>query len=192
MAFNKEAKLTPYERRMVEEMTRTDEARPRSITEAYCRAYPAKASPITNNNEASKIFNKPHVQAAIAAIEAKLEADRRRASRGNAQAIQTEAWNLMRHPEATIANKVNTLKVLISLLPKDQTEEHVLKDSAVSKVELQARLEEIFSSVADKAIDVSPEQTTEQDILAAQEDEDIEAEVLSITSEIDTPDEPAY
>jgi hypothetical protein len=192
MAFNKESKLTPYERRMVEEMTRTDAGRPRSITEAYCRAYPAKASPITNNNEASKIFNKPHVQAAIAAIEAKLEADRRRASRGNAQAIQTSGWALFNDPEATIDNKINALKLLKSLLPKDQVEDHVLKDSAVSKVELQARLEEIFSSISDKAIDVSPDTTTEQDILAAQDADDIEAEVLSITAEIDTPDEPAY
>jgi hypothetical protein len=185
-------RLTPYEVSFVTQLTRTDLAKPNSVVEAYERSYPAKANHRTNTNEASKIFNKPRVKAAIAEIEAKLEADRRRASRGNLQAINAAFWKLYEDPQATIQNKINALRGLASILPKDQKDESPLKDSAVSKADLQARLEEILSTVADKAIDVSPDQTTEQDIKIMKHTIDIDAEVISLTAEIESDPEPDY
>ena len=169
---------------MVRELTRTDVGRPKSVTEAYTRAYDALGARRTVQNEASKVYNRPRVQAAIADIEAKLEQDRRRAARGNAQAIQTALWGLYNDPEARVADKINSLKALASLLPKESKEDSVLKDSAVSKADLQARLEEILTSHTDKAIDISPDATTESDILSANKHDDIEAEVLSLEAEI--------
>jgi len=148
------------EKQLLWEMTRTDLDRPRSAVEAFERVYASNGTRKTTTNTVYKIMQRPHMQKAKADIEARIEADRRRASRGTAQAIQTALWKEADSADRS-SDRIAALRALSSLVPKDSTGDP-LADSASSKLELQARLEEILSSVPD-AIDVSPEASVIED-----------------------------
>jgi hypothetical protein len=174
----KERKLTVNEKGFVVEMTRVDEDRPRTTTEAYKRVYKNNNNPTTCNTEASMILKRPHIQAAIAVIETKIEADRRRASRGNLVSIQMKLWNIVDRQSTTTYEEIAALKTLASLLPKGATESSPSEDSAASKAELIERLKQALSDVPD-AINVTPESDTY-----------VEAAVIDIQSRVELVVEP--
>jgi len=160
------------------EVTRTDKDRPRSALEAYERAYDNNGSRRTKTNDVSKILAKSHIKDAIEEAEAKIEADRRRASRGTAQAIQTALWNEVHSPEARSSDRISALKALVTLLPKGALEEKPLDDSVSSKHELVERLQELLEGNLDDVIDITPDD-------GEIEDGDImEAEILEIQAEL--------
>lgn len=172
-------KLTVNEQEFVREMTRVDNDRPRTATEAYRRVYKNNNSRQTCNTEASLILKRPHIKHAIAVIEDNIELDRRRASRGTAQAIQNKLWNIVERPTTTTYEEIAALKTLASLLPKNALESSPNDESASSKQQLIDRLKEVLSDVPD-AIDVTPESDTR-----------VESAVIEINSVIeDTDDVP--
>ena len=182
-------KLTVNAQEFVQEMTRVDQDRPRTATDAYQRVYKNNNSRQTCNNEASLILKRPHIQAAITEIEDRIELDRRRASRGTAQAIQIKLWNIVERDTTTTYEEIAALKTLASLLPKNAIESSPNDDSAASKQQLVERLKQVLSDVPD-AIDVTPESDVE-----------VDSAVIDITSAIESEDdhpddepedEPAY
>jgi hypothetical protein len=180
-SLKKTRKLTVNEQEFVSEMTRVDDDRPRTGTEAYRRAYRNEnPNRQTCYNAASEILKRPHVKDAIAVVEAKIETDRRRASRGNAAAIQIKLWNIVDQDTTTTYEQIAALKTLASLLPKNAVESSPNEDSAASKAELVERLKLVLTDVPD-AIDVTPESDVE-----------VDAAVIDITSRVDqlTEDEP--
>jgi len=172
--------LTLSEKNFLFELTRTDSLRPKSNVEAYCRIYKTNQSRKTDIHECSRALGRPHMVKALADIESKIEQDRRRASRGNMQAIQTALWEEARDADKA-ADRISALRTLASLLPKNAIDESTLS-SASSKSALIDRLNTILSSV-DDTIDVSPE------IQAESVDE---KEILEIEAELLSSDEPDY
>lgn len=168
----RERKLTLNEKEFVQEMTRIDEDRPRSAVEAYQRTYKNNNSKQTCYSEASQILKRPHIQDAIAVIETRIEADRRRASRGSLVSIQMKLWRIVERKTTSTYEEIAALKTLASLLPKGATESSPNEDSAASKAELVERLKQVLSDVPD-AIDVTPESDVKMD-----------AAVIDITSHI--------
>jgi hypothetical protein len=152
----KNRKLTDSERCFVEEVTRLDDDRPKTSTEAYRRAYNPKGNTTTVYNDASRVYNRPHIQEAIATIEAKIEADRRRSSRGTLQMMQQKLWGIAEDPLASHRDQISAIKGLRDMMPKDITEDSVNADSAASKEELVKRLRIVLADVPD-AIDVTPD-----------------------------------
>lgn len=175
-------KLTPNERTFVIEITRTDANRPRTAGDAYRTAYAANGNRRTITVDASKIMAKTHVAAAIENIRMDLEADRRRKSLGQQQAIQTALWNEVNAADGRPADRISALGKLITLLPKDPEEYSPLKDSAASKAELISRVEAILSEHIKDAIDI----TAESDVVEPDESTE-EDEVLEIEAEIVDP-----
>jgi len=169
-------KLTVNEQEFVREMTRVDNDRPRTATDAYQRAYKNNNSRQTCTAEASMILKRPEVQAAIATIEERIELDRRRASRGTAQAIQIKLWNIVERSTTTTYEEIAALKTLASLLPKNAIESSPNDDSAASKAQLVERLKQVLSDVPD-AIDITPES-----------DVRVDAAVIDITSRVASED----
>lgn len=175
----KARKLTVNEKEFVAEMTRVDDNRPRTTTEAYKRVYKNNNSPTTCNDEASMILRRPHIQDAIAVIETKIEADRRRASRGNLVHIQMKLWNIVERTTTTTYEEIAALKTLATLLPKGATESSPSEDSAASKAELVERLKQVLSDVP-SAINVTPESDTH-----------VDAAVIDIQSRVELVVEPS-
>jgi len=167
--------LTRNEKEFLFELTRTDPLRPKTNVDAYCNIYRPNSSRRTQVNECSKILSKPHMVKALAEIEAKIEQDRRRASRGNAQAVQVALWKEAREANRS-SDRISALKAISAILPKSAFETSVLDGSAVGKAALVARLDELLSSV-DETIDVSPQIQEEQTTAA-------ELEILEIESEL--------
>jgi hypothetical protein len=170
MGSNKKTRaLTISEKLFVEEMTRLDDDRPRTATEAYRRAYNPKGVPTTVYNDASIVFNRPVVKAAIAVIEARVESDRRRAARGTLQHIQAKLWGIAEDPLATHRDQIAALKGLRDMMPKDAIESSPNKDSAASKEELVSRLRTVLSDVPDPieviaGVVIEPDAETDIDI----------------------------
>jgi hypothetical protein len=193
----KKRALTISEKLFVEEMTRLDDDRPRTATEAYRRAYNPKGVPTTVYNDASVVFNRPVVKAAIAVIEAKVESDRRRAARGTLQHIQAKLWDIANDPVARDSDKIAALKGLTSMQPKDASESSPNKDSAASKEELMSRLNAVLSDVPD-SIEIVGGVVVEHDVepdVDVDVDSDVEIEVDIVSIHDDTPDdddEPEY
>ena len=175
--------LTSNERAFVVELTRTDENRPRTRLEAFSRAYPGNTGKRTSKSvDASRVYARKHVQDAIAAVESRIEAERRRASRGNAQAIQTKLWGVVENATRD-ADVIAACKVLVTLLPKGAIDADPSKDSAHSKDELVERLKELLDDNLPDVLDVTPigdgddvDDESETDI----EVMEIEAELLSV------------
>ena len=148
-------KLTISERLFVEEMTRLDDDRPRSANEAYRTAYKPQGNPRTVQKDANTVFNRPHVQKAIALIESKIEADRRRHSRGALTRMTNKLWDIADDPNASHRDQISAIKGLRDMLPKDIIEDSPNLDSAASKEELVSRLQAVLSDIPD-AIEVGP------------------------------------
>jgi hypothetical protein len=170
-------KLTVNEKEFVQEMTRIDDDRPRSAVEAYTRVYKNNNSRQTSYSEASQILKRSHIQDAIAVIETKIEADRRRASRGNLVSIQMKLWNIVDRKTTSTYEEIAALKTLASLLPKGALESSPNEDSAASKAELVERLKQVLSDVPD-AIDITPES-----------DVQVDAAIIDITSRVEVLDD---
>ena len=196
-------KLTISEKMFVTEMTRLDDDRPRSANEAYRTAYDPKGNPRTVQKDANTVFNRPHVQKAIALVESKIEADRRRASRGTLQRVQTKLWDIADNPNTSDRDVISALKGIRDMMPKDIVEDSPNIDNAASKEELVQRLQAVLSAVPD-AIEIGPVVTDDGEDTVEDEDLDdhtvIDIHVLpppAIESEDDHPDdepedEPAY
>jgi hypothetical protein len=173
----KNRELTDKEKRFVDEVTRIDEDRPRTSTEAYRRAYEPTGNSTTVYGDASRVFNRPRVQAAIATIESRIEADRRRASRGTLQHMQQKLWSIADDPLASHRDQISAIKGLRDMLPKDLVDDSPNSDSAASKEELVKRLRVVLADVPD-AIDVTPDLETGSD-----------ADVIDIRA-VESPAEP--
>lgn len=179
--------LTPKERALVNEITRTDAGRPRTKTEAYRRAYDPQGSNQTVTNEASRILKRPKIVAAIEKIEAQIEMDRRRASRGNAQAIQTALWNLAETAERE-SDRINALGKLITLLPKHPEDEG---DSVSSKADAIEKLNRILEQHLPEAVDVGP--VVGDAVPTFEDDEPLQVEAVVVDEPVEEPDiEPEF
>jgi hypothetical protein len=174
--------LTMKEKAFVREVTRIDADRPSTASEAYRRSYDTQGSNRTVSVEASKLMAKPHIRAAVEIEEARIEADRRRSSRGSAAAIQRALWEEYSVAEKS-SDRINALKVLKDMLPKNAGNE--LEDNVSSKQELVTRLMEIMEDVADGAVEVIPSDVVEK-LNPTQDDDDLalDIEVLDVQSEL--------
>ncbi len=181
-------KLTSNEREFVTEITRTDANRPRTAGDAYRTAYAANGTRRTITVSASEIMRKPHIIAAIENIRMDLEADRRRKSLGQQQAIQTALWNEVHANDGRPADRISALGKLIMLLPKDPEEDSPLKDSAASKADLISRVEAILSEHIRDAIDVTAESdVVEPADVPTEDDAEHEDEILEIEAKVVDP-----
>jgi hypothetical protein len=170
-------KCTISEKMFVDEMTRLDENRPRSANEAYRTAYDPKGNARTVQKDANTVFNRPHVQKAIAVIESKIEADRRRASRGTLQRVQTKLWDIVDGEHTSDRDVIAALKGIRDMMPKDIVEDSPNIDSAASKEELVQRLQAVLSDVPD-AIEVGP--VFDEDGFPDEDEGTSEADVIEI------------
>ncbi len=150
----KKKNFTSRERAFVMQITRTDKDKPVSITDAYRRTYNAAGAPPTVRACASLLYNKPHIQAAVQAVNASLEMERRRGRRSSIAAIETALWAEAKNaPEPR--DRISALKELHRMAPKDTEEEDPMEGSAVSKEAALSRLHAILESALPPTLDVT-------------------------------------
>lgn len=203
-AHKTRTKLTVIEASYVEQLTRVDTEKPRSLSDAYAIANPraAKWKRQTLTNEASKIFNRPIVQKAIDEVKRKLEIERRRSVRSTKTSIENALWKEVDDADRS-SDRIAALRTLASMVPDDLPEEAVV--NAQSREELINRLEGVLERDLGNAIDVTPEADAPL-LLADQEPEGavnetmsegsssevLDVEVSSTTFEPEVPDSPEY
>lgn len=149
-------KLTVRESAFVTELMRTDKDRPKSITEAYSRVYSVENSaPITISNNASRVYRRKHVQAAIEKEKDRLERERMRAMRSSAVAVETALWAEV-IPTNSAKDRIAALKVLAAMT-KSRKDESPYEETAASKEQVIDDIKKILSDSISIPIDVTPE-----------------------------------
>jgi len=197
-------KLTRLEEAYVNELTRIDDDRPMTLTEAFLRVNvnARKWARQAQNNEASVMYRRPIVQRAIQARQAMIDAERRRTSRSSRAMIETALWKEAKGADRA-SDRINALKAIAAMLPPDQDDSSAA-DEAASRQELVAELEALLSASLGQAIDVTPEITSgEEDQVEPEESDDStgdedSSDVLDVDATITeswddpTPEEPAF
>lgn len=197
-------KLTRLEEAYVNELTRIDDDRPMTLTEAFLRVNvnARKWARQAQNNEASVMYRRPIVQRAIQARQAMIDAERRRTSRSSRAMIETALWKEAKGADRA-SDRINALKAIAAMLPPDQDDSSAA-DEAASRQELVAELEALLSASLGQAIDVTPEITSgEEDQVEPEESYDStedqdSSDVLDVDATITeswddpTPEEPAF
>jgi len=197
-------KLTRLEEAYVNELTRIDDDRPMTLTEAFLRVNvnARKWARQAQNNEASVMYRRPIVQRAIQARQAMIDAERRRTSRSSRAMIETALWKEAKGADRA-SDRINALKAIAAMLPPDQDDSSAA-DEAASRQELVAELEALLSASLGQAIDVTPEITSgEEDQVEPEESYDStedqdSSDVLDVDATVTeswddpTPEEPAF
>lgn len=193
-------KLTLLEEAYINELTRIDDERPITLTEAFLRVNPKARewSKKAINNEASAIYRRPIVQRAIKAKQAMIEAERRRTSRSSRAMIEAALWKEAKGADRA-SDRINALKAIAAMLPEDDGDTSAADDAA-TREDLVAELESILSNSLGAAIDITPElpSGSEDDQVIESSDEsssdvlEVEAEVVESSTEGSSSEPSSY
>jgi hypothetical protein len=150
--------VTIIEQSFVDQLTREDADRPRSITQAFRQSL-AKAggAPITVMAEASRMHRRPQVKEAIRIAHERLDANRLRERRSARATIENALWEEY-HKAKAPRDRLAALKTLAQMAPSQDVPVDPTKDpdTALGKESILRRIEGIMSKAGGDPLDITP------------------------------------
>ena len=112
-------KLTAEERRFVQEVCRTDDGKPASVTEAYRRAYAIDVPSKRDSTYAARVGKRAAVRAHIQIETARIETALRRKSVGNITEVESQLWTIAKCDETSQRDKISALREIARISSKN-------------------------------------------------------------------------